>query len=222
MLSEKITPAEAIGVALSVFAGSKPMYECQEAAPDVLEHLQNMGFDVKPIQAPLPAPEVSIAEAVQALTKALKEDNEYRHGWEANITMAFVDHFDFLYAKHSMTERKLIVELARGAAAAFIDQFIGKDMGDADGMAALAKLHNTAGQEPVLKIGDVVRIEWDGDRKSTLSLVSMVEGDRAWMYIASPHTSNGFVTVNIYDGRITGPRGMCWNEFMHGTAKPIK
>lgn len=134
---ESLTPEHALAAALSSLNQHKLVGECLSDATHVFKHLQNMGFDVKPIAEATPAPEVSIAEAVQALTKALKEDKEYRHGWEANITMAFVDYFDFLYAK-------LIVELTRGAAAAFIDQLIGKDMGDADGMAALAKLHAQA------------------------------------------------------------------------------
>lgn len=87
---------------------------------------------------------ITVKQAMDRLCEELRNDNEYRHGWEANLTMAFVDHFDFLYAKQSMAERKLVVELAKGASAAFIDQIIGKDMGDADGMVALAKLHQQA------------------------------------------------------------------------------
>lgn len=87
---------------------------------------------------------VTVKQAMDRLCEELRSDADYRYGWEANLTMAFVDHFDFLYQKHSTADRRLIVELARGASAAFIDQIIGKDMGDADGMAALSKLHHQA------------------------------------------------------------------------------
>ncbi len=34
---------------------------------------------------------MEVKEAVQTLVKALKEDEGYRIGWQANIAMAFVD-----------------------------------------------------------------------------------------------------------------------------------
>ena len=41
-----LTPTQALGVALSVQAGTMEMGEAQERAPAMLEHLRAMGFDV--------------------------------------------------------------------------------------------------------------------------------------------------------------------------------
>ena len=43
---ETITAVQALGVALSIPAGTMTMGECQDAAPAMLEHLQAMGFDI--------------------------------------------------------------------------------------------------------------------------------------------------------------------------------
>lgn len=43
-----LTPTQALGVALSIPAGTMTMGDCQEAAPEMLAHLNAMGFDVVP------------------------------------------------------------------------------------------------------------------------------------------------------------------------------
>lgn len=50
-----LTAEQALGVAVSVFAGDRVMDECQRAAPGMQEHLRRMGFEVRPV-APDPAP----------------------------------------------------------------------------------------------------------------------------------------------------------------------
>jgi len=78
---------------------------------------------------------------MKELTEVLQTDKGMRQAWEANIAMAFKDQFHFSGHKH---DAKVVHEVANKAAAAFIDQLIGKDMGDADGMVAVAKLHAEA------------------------------------------------------------------------------
>ena len=78
---------------------------------------------------------------IKELTDVLQTDKGMRQAWEANIAMAFKDQFHFSGHKH---DAKVVHEVANKAAAAFIDQLIGKDMGDADGMVAVAKLHAEA------------------------------------------------------------------------------
>jgi len=78
---------------------------------------------------------------IKELTDVLQTDKGMRQAWEANIAMAFKDQFHFSGHKH---DAKVVHEVANKAAAAFIDQLIGKDMGDADGMVAVAKLHAQA------------------------------------------------------------------------------
>ena len=80
-------------------------------------------------------------DAINHLIEELKKDKGYRISWEANIAMAFKDQFHFSGHKH---DPKIVHEVASKAAAAFIDQLIGKDMGDTDGMMAVAKLHHQA------------------------------------------------------------------------------
>ena len=43
---DELTAVQALGVALSVQAGTLTMDECQERAPAMLEHLRAMGWDV--------------------------------------------------------------------------------------------------------------------------------------------------------------------------------
>ena len=50
--------------------------------------------------------------------------------------MAFKDAFDYSGHKH---DNEVVHKVANKAAAAFLDQLIGKDMGDVDGMAAVFK-----------------------------------------------------------------------------------
>lgn len=100
------------------------------------------------------AARVTIAAAMRRLVYALKTDEEYRYGWQANIAMAFVDQ----YGSRSLVSGEQpngiahedVKELANRAAAAFLDQLTGKDMGDLPGAAAVLALHASA--EP-LSIG---------------------------------------------------------------------
>ena len=84
---------------------------------------------------------VNLSDAINRVCEEIKNDKGYRIGWEANIAMAFKDAFDFSGHKH---DKEVVHEVANKAAAAFLDQLIGKDMGDVDGMAAIAKLHEQA------------------------------------------------------------------------------
>ncbi len=78
---------------------------------------------------------------LQKVCDELEKDKEYRISWEASIAMAFKDAFHYSGHKH---DSEVVHEVASKAAAAFIDQLIGKDMGDVDGMLAVAKLHKQA------------------------------------------------------------------------------
>lgn len=84
---------------------------------------------------------VNLSDAINRFCEEIKNDKGYRISWEANIAMAFKDQFNFSGYKH---DAKVVHEVANKAAAAFLDQLIGKDMGDVDGMAAVAKLHEQA------------------------------------------------------------------------------
>jgi len=42
----ELTPAQALGVALSCVMRNEVMCTCQALAPDMLKHIQNMGFDI--------------------------------------------------------------------------------------------------------------------------------------------------------------------------------
>ncbi len=84
---------------------------------------------------------VNLSDAINRVCEAIKNDKGYRISWEANIAMAFMDAFDFSGYKH---DNKVVHEVASKAAAAFLDQLIGKDMGDVDGMTSIAKLHKQA------------------------------------------------------------------------------
>jgi hypothetical protein len=84
---------------------------------------------------------VNLSDAINRVCEEIKNDKDYRISWEANIAMAFKDAFDFSGHKH---DNEVVHEVANKAAAAFLDQLIGKDMSDVDGMAAIAKLHEQA------------------------------------------------------------------------------
>ena len=85
---------------------------------------------------------INLGDAINRVCEEIKNDEGYRIAWEANIAMAFKDQFNFSGHKH---DPKVVHEVANKAAAAFLDQLIGKDMGDnVDGMAAVAKLHGQA------------------------------------------------------------------------------
>ncbi len=84
---------------------------------------------------------ITIGQATERLCEELRNDKDFRIAWEANIAMAFKDQFHFSGHKH---DPQVVHEVANKGAAAFLDQFIGKDMGDAEGMSAVAKLHQQA------------------------------------------------------------------------------
>lgn len=84
---------------------------------------------------------VNLSDAINRVCEEIKNDKGYRISWEVNIAMAFKDQFNFSGHKH---DAKVVHKVANKAAAAFLDQLIGKDMGDVDGMAAIAKLHEQA------------------------------------------------------------------------------
>lgn len=81
---------------------------------------------------------VNLIDAINRVCEEIKNDKGYRLSWEANIAMAFKDAFDFSGHKH---DNKVVHKVANKAATSFLDQLIGKDIGDVDGMAAIAKLH---------------------------------------------------------------------------------
>lgn len=84
---------------------------------------------------------IDLADAINKICEEIKTDKDYRHSWEANIAMAFKDQFLFSGHKH---DPKIVHEVANKAAAAFLDQLIGKDLGDLNGMSAIEKLHSQA------------------------------------------------------------------------------
>lgn len=60
---------------------------------------------------------MDVKEAVDTLTKALKEDPEYYYAWQANIAMSFVDEFK----KQSKTVEPGLHFIANQAAIHFLD-----------------------------------------------------------------------------------------------------
>jgi len=85
---------------------------------------------------------LTLKDAINKICEEIKSDASYRITWEANIAMAFVDQFRYSGYPY---DPKIIHEVANRAAAAFLDQLIGKDLGDeADGMMYLEKLHKQA------------------------------------------------------------------------------
>lgn len=85
--------------------------------------------------------EITVAQAIERICEELKNDKGYRIGWEANIAMSFKDQFNVSGHNH---DSKAIHEIANKAAAAFLDQLIGKDIGNVDGMIAVHKIHSQA------------------------------------------------------------------------------
>ena len=83
---------------------------------------------------------ITTKQAMDHLRNALK-DESYRLVWEANIAMAFKDQWAVTKQKEGEADPYYIHRIANRAAAAFIDQLTAKDMGDVDGIAAVAKLH---------------------------------------------------------------------------------
>ncbi len=84
---------------------------------------------------------IKLGDALNRVCEEIENDKEFRIMMEANIAMAFKDAFDFSGHPH---DNKVVHEVANKAAAAFLDQLIGKDMGDGSGMASIAKLHKQA------------------------------------------------------------------------------
>lgn len=84
---------------------------------------------------------LNLQQATEIVCNELKNDSAYRLAWEANIAMAFKDQFAVSGEAH---DSQIVHKIANRAAAAFIDQLVGKDVGDVDGMAAISQLHNDA------------------------------------------------------------------------------
>lgn len=94
----------------------------------------------------------TLKQAINRLIEELNNDPEYRYGWQANIAMAYLDqarmnvsdelchdgHGNQTYAE------QVLHNMANKAAAAFLDQLTGKNMGDLPGMASIAALHHQA------------------------------------------------------------------------------
>ena len=74
---ETITAVQALGVALSIPAGTMTMGECQDAAPAMLEHLQAMGFDI--VQRDMARALAESEKRVRVLEAALTRCAEYGH-----------------------------------------------------------------------------------------------------------------------------------------------
>lgn len=90
---------------------------------------------------PLNMNQITLTDAFNKICEKIKTDASYRLAWEANIAMAFKDQFHFSGHQH---DKKIVHEVANKAAAAFLDQLIGKEIGDSDGMSAVQKLHEQA------------------------------------------------------------------------------
>lgn len=89
--------------------------------------------------------EITVKQAVDRLKNAIISDEGYRLGWECNIAMAFKDAWTFNpYDPQEGVTADHIHLVANKAAAAFLDMLTGVDVGDLDGMAALAKIHGDA------------------------------------------------------------------------------
>jgi hypothetical protein len=84
---------------------------------------------------------ITVEQAIERICEELKNDKGYRIGWEANIAMSFKDQFNFSGHNH---DPKVVHEIANKAAAAFLDQLIGKDIGEVDGMVAVHKMQQQA------------------------------------------------------------------------------
>lgn len=80
---------------------------------------------------------VNLSDAISRVCQEIKNDKDYRISWEANIAMAFKDAFDFSGHKH---DNEVVHKVANKAAAAFLDQLIGKDVVDIDGVEQVIPL----------------------------------------------------------------------------------
>jgi hypothetical protein len=82
-------------------------------------------------------------DAMDHLKKVLKEDVDYRIGWQANIAMAFKDHWALTKKKEGESEAEYIHRIANGAADVFLEQLapLNEMPENIDGMTALAFLH---------------------------------------------------------------------------------
>jgi len=85
--------------------------------------------------------QINLGDALRRVCQEIETDKDFRLMFEANIAMAFKDQFNFSGHKHNC---RVVHEVANKAAAAFLDLLIGKDMGDANGMAAIINLHKQA------------------------------------------------------------------------------
>lgn len=81
-------------------------------------------------------------EAIDHLREALRSE-DYRIGWQANIAMAFKDHWSLTKKEEGETEGEYIHRLANGAADAFLEQLSPlREIPDhLDGMGAVAFKH---------------------------------------------------------------------------------
>jgi hypothetical protein len=71
-----------------------------------------------------PNKDIELKEAVEALCKALKEDEDYYRSWSANIAMAFKDEFRRLIGDLIDPDEEQIHVVANNAADNFLKQLI--------------------------------------------------------------------------------------------------
>jgi len=73
---------------------------------------------------------ITTEQAVQHLQRVLKDDDEYRYGWQSNIAMAFYDEYQKQKSLGYTIEDHNIHEIANKAANRFLDILllnVGKD-----------------------------------------------------------------------------------------------
>jgi hypothetical protein len=75
----KLTPEQAVGVALSIPMSGTEMHVCQAAAPGVIQHLKNMGFEV--VDAGQSKPLTPEAQAV--IDAAVEQEGFESEWWKA-------------------------------------------------------------------------------------------------------------------------------------------
>lgn len=86
---------------------------------------------------------MSTKDAMDQLAEALK-DPEYRYGWEANIAMAFIDHWNMHGPPNGEVTPADVHRVANGAAVAFLEQLSPtREMPDVPGMIAIQLSHST-------------------------------------------------------------------------------
>ena len=90
---------------------------------------------------------ITIQQAIDRLIDAL-QDEEYRYGWQSNIAMAFMDAWTRHNRPRNDNESEAMHRLSNAAAAAFLDQLIGRSIDELDGMAAVNELHAQASPIP--------------------------------------------------------------------------